>query len=151
MTGLLLPSQSGQCDLIEAVGWGVGPQKGGSCGKMPDLDFTVTTREKRGCKDGGPGRRRCRDKPSQFSLVSSKNTERSPFTVRLMRVPGGVDRQSLETQSELCHFQRLNISVLREPSGSCGPCLKLKELLPRTSLAGGWPASGHLIQGCVII
>lgn len=153
MTGLLPPRQSGQCDLIEAVGWGVSSQKGESSGEMPDFDFTVTTREKTETvrMEAPEDREGVGTNPwPPFRFVSSKNTERSPFTIRLMGVPGGVDRQSLETQSELCHFRCLSLSVLREPSRSCRPCLKLKELLPRRTLTEGWPTSGCLIQGCVI-
>lgn len=74
---------------------------------MPGLDFTVTTREKtETVRTEAPEDREDvgTDPCPQFPLVSSKNTERSSFTIRLMRVPGGADRQSLETQSELCHF-----------------------------------------------
>lgn len=78
---------------------------------MPDLDFTVTTREKTETvrMEAPEDREGVGTNPwPPFRFVSSKNTERSPFTIRLMGVPGGVDRQSLETQSELCHFRCLS-------------------------------------------
>lgn len=140
MTGLLPPRLSGQCDLIEAVGWGVGPQKGGSSGEMPDLDFTVTPRENTETvrMEAPEDREGVGTNPwPPFRFVSSKNTERSPFTIRLMGVPGGVGRQSLETQSELCHFRCLSLSVLREP----------KQVLSSLSKAKGTSAQKDTNRG----